>query len=126
MSLTDDFSGPFSAAAIDELISPDESRHAVYLVGRDVGGRFVPHALGRCATGLRETLRRFQHPEARFMVAYFGHEREAFRQQCVLYHRHHLTLGTLAHPHRPLHADWRCPGCTLYNSSAPRGQNPSA
>ncbi|MCA0246325.1 MAG: hypothetical protein LCH93_06875 [Proteobacteria bacterium] len=98
---------------IDAVIT--EGGAGVYILGPNgVKGGVYVRLVGRSDVNLRARLKQHVGRHSHFVYSYADSPLAAFQAECRLYHYYDPSENA-GHPVRPRNADWRCPGCALFD-----------
>ncbi len=98
---------------IDAIIT--EGGAGVYILGPNgVNGGVYVRLVGRSDVNLRARLKQHVGRHSHFVYSYADSPLAAFQAECKLYH-YYEPRENAAHPVRPRNADWKCPGCTVFD-----------
>ena len=108
--------GPYNLdrGTIDRMVT--RTSPGVYVLSRSLSQN-TAHYVGRSDSGLRGRLRDYHGTVYRhFWYAYAGSAREAFIDECLLYHHFggSTSLDNKIHPRRPDNCNWLCPKCSQH------------
>jgi hypothetical protein len=91
-----------------------KARIGIFTLGYvDREGRFRVQSVGRDDYDVRARLSELIGSSTMFKYAVLGNAREAFLEECVLFHELRPP-STIIHPARQRGTDWQCPHCLQF------------
>lgn len=107
--------GPYELTFDGIAVALPVALGGVFALGHvDAAGTFRVERVGRDDRDLRGCLQGLIGSSNRFKYAPAASAREAFEQECELFHRLRPP-GNIIHPDRPKGSDWRCQVCFQFH-----------
>ena len=105
--------GPFKLDAQTITAKVTRTSAGYYVLSQTINP-FVVQYVGRSDADVSTRLHAHVDAYKYFKFAYATSPKDAFENECKLYHAHRATLDNEIHPRRPDSTGWKCPICKIF------------